>query len=107
MQALALNLLGFHIAKEHGFADQLIGHRQTDPAGMIYTVEQIDPFDRTVLAMIIMPTDQVIFVPMRLGLDRVIDDEHPIVLLDVAHQRLDLLPQGTCCHHSRPPTETA
>ena len=62
---------------------------------MIYAVEQVNPLDQTVLTMIVMPTDQVVFVRMRLGLDRIIDDEHPIVLLDVPYQRLDLLPQGT------------
>ena len=47
------------------------------------------------LAVIIMPTDQLVFIRMRLLLDRIIDDEHPSGLLGLADQRLDLLPQHT------------
>ena len=40
-----------------------------------------------------MPTDQVVLIRMRLFLDRIIYNEYAIILLDVAHQGLDLLPQ--------------
>lgn len=36
---------------------------------------------------------RILFIGMRLFLDRIIDEEHPIILLDRAHQRLNVLPQ--------------
>ena len=65
----------------------------TEGTSQGFEVEQVEPLDRTVLAVIIMPTDQIVLVRMRLFLDRVIDYEHPIGLLDFVYQWLDLLPQ--------------
>ena len=93
MQTLAPDLLGLQIAKENRFADQFIRHRQTRLAGVIHAVEQVEALDRPVLTVIVMPTDQVILIRMRLFLDRIIYKEYAIGLLDGAHQRLDLLPQ--------------
>ena len=82
MQALAPDLTSLHVRKEDRLTDQCLRYRQTHPAGMIHAVKQVDTFDRAVLTMIVMPTDQLIFIRMRLLLDRIIDDQHPIGLFD-------------------------
>ena len=91
-QALALDPTGLHLTKENGFVNQRIRHRQTHAVGVIHAVEQVEALDRPVLAVIVMPTDQIVLIGMRLLLDRVIHNQDLIILLDVAHQRLDGLP---------------
>ena len=54
----------------------------------------MEALDRTVWTVTIGPTDDVIFIRMRLFLDRILYTEHPIVLCDRTYQRLDLLPEG-------------
>ena len=64
---------------------------------MIEAVEDIDPFDRAVLAMIKMPTDQLIFVRVGLLFNRVVEDQHTVFPLHRAHHRFNLLPQVFRC----------
>ena len=60
---------------------------------MIQAVEQVEPFDRTVLTMIEVPADELVLVRVRLLLDRIVEDQHAVFTLHRAHHRLDLLPQ--------------
>ena len=98
---LAFDLTGLHVRKQDRRTDQFIRPRQTHPVGLIQAVEQINAFDRAVLTMIVMPTDPVLLVRMRLWLDRIIHDQHPIGLLQGADQRLDLRPKGAAIVVSR------
>ena len=42
--------------------------------------------------MIEVPTDQLIFIRIRLFLNRVIENEHPVFPLDGAYHGFDLMP---------------
>ena len=43
--------------------------------------------------MIEVPTDQLIFIRVRLFLNRIIENEHPVFALDGAHHGFDLMPE--------------
>jgi len=73
--------------------DHAEANRQRVPTGMIQTRHEIDAFDAAVLAVVIMPADDFVLVGIRLFSDTIVNDEHPIVLLDLAHIRFDDLPQ--------------
>jgi hypothetical protein len=60
---------------------------------MIQAGHEIDPLHAPILAMVIVPANDVILVRVGLFSDAVIKDHHPILLLDLPHIRLDRLPQ--------------
>ena len=67
-------------------------NRQRVPARMIQTRHEINAFDAAILAVVIMPAHNVVFVGIRLFSDTIINDDHAIVLLNLDHIRFDDLP---------------
>jgi hypothetical protein len=65
---------------------------------MIETGDEIDTFDASVLAVVVVPADDVVLVGVGLFGDTIINDKHPIGLLDLAHIGFDDLPQIGSLH---------
>lgn len=84
LEGLLNGLAALKIAKSNRFAHSLIGHRHADIAGVVEAVEQIEPFDGATFTRIKMPTDQLILVGVRLFLDRIIENQHPVFALHCA-----------------------
>src|SRR5258708_5449761 len=62
-------------------------------ASMIQTCHEIDAFDTAILAMVIVPTDNFILVGIRLFSDAIVNDDYPVVLLNLSHIGLNYPPQ--------------
>ena len=62
--------------------------------GVIDTVEQVDAFDRAVLAVVEVPGDELVFVRMGFFLNGVVEDEDAGIVFDGAHHGLNELPEG-------------
>lgn len=60
---------------------------------MVDGAQEVDPFDHAVLRVVVMPTDDVILICIRLLGDGVINDDAIISAFDSSHVRLDDVPQ--------------
>ena len=76
-----------------GFRHDTKPNRQRVATGMIQARHEIDAFHAPVLAVIVVPADDLVLVGVRLFRKTVIDDEHAICLLNLSHIRFHKLPQ--------------
>ena len=60
---------------------------------MIQGRQEVDSFEYPVFRVVVVPTDNIVLVGIRLLLDRVVNDQHPLLRLDLPDKRLDGPPQ--------------
>ena len=92
--APALEPAGVLILEHHRLADDFVCHRQRHTLSVVNAVEDVDALERSVLAVIEVPTDDLVLVRMGLFLDGVVKYERAIGLFHLSHHGLDLLPEG-------------
>ena len=68
--------LGVHILL--GLGHQVEAHRQTHPLAAIQRRQEVDPFEHPIFGVVVMPTDNIVLVGVRLLLNRVVNDQHPV-----------------------------
>jgi len=68
-------------------------NRQTVAARMIQTRHEIDALHAPVLAVVVVPTDNIFLIRIWLFGYRVVNDDYSVFLLDLPHIRLHYLPQ--------------
>src|SRR5215210_4110476 len=61
---------------------------------MIESGQEVDPLDGAVFGVVVVPGDEFVLVRRGLLLNRVINDDDAVITLDLAHQRLDDVPQS-------------
>src|SRR5205814_2280409 len=76
-----------------GFRYDAKPNGQRAAAGMIQARDEIDAFHTPIVAVVVMPADYLVLVSVWLFGNTIIDDKHPVVLLNLPHIRLHNLPQ--------------
>ncbi|MFZ3140661.1 MAG: hypothetical protein WA147_08730 [Polaromonas sp.] len=70
---------------------QLERHRNGPAVAVVQRVQEVNPFDRAILAMVVMPTDQVALVSPGFFLDGVVKNQHAFSGLHFPHHRFDYI----------------
>ena len=76
-----------------GLGHQVEAHRDTHALAAIQRRQEVDPFEQPIFGVVVMPTDNIVLVGVRLLLNRVVNDQHPGLGLHVPDKRLDGPPQ--------------
>lgn len=84
---------GFGINVPLGLRHQIEGDWQSNLRGLIERRDEIDSFDTALFCMIPVPANQIVLVGIGLLFDAIVEDQNPVVALDLTHKRLDHAPQ--------------
>ena len=83
--------LGVHLLLGLGHPGE--AHRQTHSLAARQGGQEVEPFAPPLLGVVVMPTDPSGLVGVRFLLERVVEDQHPGLGLDLPDKRLDGPPQ--------------
>ena len=72
-----------------GLGHQPIGHRQRDLAHRVQSGDKVDALDHPSLRMVVVPTDQFVFIGVGLFDNAVVNRDDTILTLHAAYRGLD------------------
>ena len=98
--AFSLKLFGGKVAVLNRLLHQLKRHRDERPIAVVQRVESIDASDGASTAVVKVPAHQLTLIGPDFFLNRVVKDQHAVIMLNRPDGRLDLTVDLTCCHRS-------
>ena len=88
-----LDLTCLFVCERFILFDQREGDGQRDFVCAVERGQEIDALDAGTCGVVVVPADQLALVGVRLVGDAIVHDQHRVFALDLAHERLDDLPQ--------------